>query len=65
MLISVSIEDKVIREKVMWAEKTDDDSFICPKCKNGNVNIVYKNGIPKKGLRCSNCKAKYNINLTL
>lgn len=49
----------------MWAEKNDDDSFICPKCKNGYVSIIYKDGIPKKGLRCCNCKTKYCINLTL
>ena len=65
MRISVTLEDKAFRKQIMWAEKTDNDTFICPKCKKGKVDIIYKDGIPKSGLRCSNCKAKYSVNLTL
>ena len=65
MRVSVTLGDKEFRKKIMWAEKTDDDTFICPKCQAGKVNIIYKDGIPKSGLRCSKCKAKYSVNLTL
>ncbi len=64
MKISVSIDDRVLGKKMMWAEKKENDTFICPKCKDGEIIITYKDGIPKSGLRCNNCKAKYRINLT-
>lgn len=65
MRISVSLDDRKTGKNIIWAEKTADDSFICPKCQTGRISIVYKDGMPKKGLRCSNCKAKYSINLTM
>ena len=41
MLISVSSEDKAVGRKVIWAEKIDDNTFICPKCKNRKIIIIY------------------------
>ena len=64
MKISVTIKEKTLGEKVMWAEKTDQNSFVCPKCQKREISIIYENGIPKKGLRCSNCKSRYRVNLT-
>ena len=65
MLISVTLEEKLSRKKIVWAQKNDDDSFICPRCQEGIVTILYKDGIPKGGLRCNKCKTKYTVNLSM
>lgn len=65
MLISVTLEEKSTERKVIWAEKIDNDSFMCPKCQKGSVKIIYKDGIPQSRLRCNSCRAKYSVNLTL
>lgn len=63
----VTLQDRFEGGKQYDAQQKSQDTFLCPRCKTGIVNITYRNDAsgkhPNTGLECDFCHAMYSINM--